>query len=154
MLPDGERKSETNSINREVGEGGGAKLAITDDDDDDEDNDNNVDEETFTTSQVLRSPVFLAFGFADFITAATNTAFFFHLHANFSEDLRLEDETIASIYPLLAVIGISGRIVAGFLTDRYGERFVSIEGELARVGKNNENKKLLHSTVRTTTRQA
>ena len=93
-----------------------------------EEDDGNAAEGNVEPSKVLREPVFWVFGCADFITAATNTAFFFHLHRSMRDDMKFPDATVAAIYPIMAVVGITGRLLAGHLVDRYGCRLILIEG--------------------------
>ncbi|GMI62127.1 hypothetical protein ScalyP_jg9698 [Parmales sp. scaly parma] len=75
--------------------------------------------------QILLSPTFIFFSLADFATAATNTALFFHMSMIFSTE---SPSTIQNIYPVMASLGIVGKLVGGYLSDRMGAKFVSVEG--------------------------
>ena len=72
-----------------------------------------------------KTAAFLSFAFSDFVFAATGTAFFFHLQLVFGES-RAPPSITDSIYPILAAVGIAGRLLSGALIDRVGPRKVQV----------------------------
>ena len=86
-------------------------------------------ETNWQARDVFRSPTFWAFAFSDMIVAGTGTAFWFHLRSAFGE-AGVGEVIINTIYPLLAVVSVGGRLLSGWFIDRAGCRRVMVVGLL------------------------
>ncbi len=123
---------------------GGAVVSSTmlDNDDDEEDDDagekdsspdhtptraTTTLETNWQARDVFRCPTFWAFALSDMIVAATGTAFWFHLRSAFGE-AGVGQVIINTIYPLLAVVSVAGRLLSGWFIDRAGCRRVMVVG--------------------------
>ncbi|GMH85394.1 hypothetical protein TrST_g865 [Triparma strigata] len=72
----------------------------------------------------LTDPTFLTYILSDLLIALTGTAFYFNLQQIFSDSPSISPSIITLIYPIMAFIGIAGRIISGRLIDIYSHRTV------------------------------
>jgi len=79
--------------------------------------------EDWTAEEVFRSRAFYVFACSDLIIAGTGTAFYFHLRSVFEES-GFSKATVSTLYPMLAVVSVVGRLFSGWLIDATSQRHV------------------------------
>lgn len=84
-------------------------------------------ETNWSANEVFRSPAFWAFALPDFVIAGTGTAFWFHLRAAFG-DMGVSNLVMQTIYPVMAIISVIGRLFSGWLIDKTSCQLVMIVG--------------------------
>ena len=78
----------------------------------------------------LKTAAFWAFAMAQLSQSLTGTAFWFHLKEVFAE-AGLSEQVRQAMYPFLAVSGVLGRVVSGYIADRVEARWIVFAGLVA-----------------------
>lgn len=81
------------------------------------------EEANWTTQEIYRSRAFYVFAISDLIIAGTGTAFWFHLRSTFEES-GISEAVVSTLYPLIAVVSVVGRLYSGWLIDATSQKHV------------------------------
>ncbi|GMH66645.1 hypothetical protein TL16_g04478 [Triparma laevis f. inornata] len=79
----------------------------------------------------LTNPTFLTYILSDLLMALTGTAFYFNLQQIFIDSPNIDDSIVTMIYPIMAGIGIVGRVLSGRLIDLFNHRVVFLSALIA-----------------------
>ena len=85
-------------------------------------------EESWTVGEALRTPAFWLLTFAAFPLSMIGTALTFH-HISLMRSDGIEESVAAAILSVMAVVSLISTAIAGYLVDRFPNRFVLVAGQ-------------------------
>ncbi len=91
-----------------------------------------VREESWTVGEAIRTRAFWLLTFAAFPLAMLGTALTFH-HISLMKSNGIEENVAAGILSVMAVVALVSTAVAGYLVDRFPNRFILVAGQVLMV---------------------